>query len=147
MKITILCAGKLKESYFVEAVNEYSKRLSRYCTIKIDEVSDGPDRESEAGRMKKRLPSDAFVIACEIGGERFSSEAFSKKLESIMVNGDGHIVFLIGGSDGLHESISGPADLKVSFSDLTFPHMLMRVILLEQIYRAFRIMNHEPYHK
>ena len=147
MKITILCAGKLKESYFARAVDEYSKRLSRYCTLKIDEVSDGPDRKSEADRMKKRLPSDAFVIACEIRGQRFSSTEFSQKLESIMINGDGHIVFLIGGSDGLDESISSLADLKVSFSDLTFPHMLMRVILLEQIYRAFRIMNHEPYHK
>ncbi len=147
MKITILCAGKLKESYFVRAVDEYSKRLSRYCTLKIDEVSDGPDPKSEADRMKKRLPPDAYVIACEIRGQRFSSADFSQKLESIMINGDGHIVFLIGGSDGLHESISSLADLKVSFSDLTFPHMLMRVILLEQIYRAFRIMNHEPYHK
>lgn len=147
MKITILCAGKLKESYFAQAVNEYAKRLSRYCTLRIDEVSDGPDSISEAGRMKKRLPSGAFVIACEITGERFGSEEFSQKLEGIMVSGEGHIVFLIGGSDGLHESISALADLKISFSDMTFPHMLMRVILLEQIYRAFRIMNHEPYHK
>lgn len=147
MKCTILCAGRLKESYFAEAVNEYSKRLSRYCTLKVEEVADGPDMASEAERMKKRMPEGAFVITCEIGGERFSSEGFAKKLENIMVSGNGHIVFVIGGSDGLHPDITGMSDLKISFSDLTFPHMLMRVILLEQIYRAFRIINNEPYHK
>ncbi|MBO4374142.1 MAG: 23S rRNA (pseudouridine(1915)-N(3))-methyltransferase RlmH [Lachnospiraceae bacterium] len=147
MKITVICAGKLKERYFAEAVNEYVKRLSRYCTIKIEEVNDGPDMLSEAERMKKRMPEGACVIACEIAGERYSSEGFSKKIESLMAGGNGHIVFLIGGSDGLHESISKMADFKLSFSDMTFPHMLMRVILLEQIYRAFRIMNNEPYHK
>lgn len=147
MKCTILCAGRLKESYFAEAVNEYSKRLSRYCTLKIDEVADGPDMSAEAERMKKRIPEGAFIITCEIRGETFTSEGFAKKLENIMVGGNGHIVFVIGGSDGLHPDISAMADLKLSFSGFTFPHMLMRVILLEQIYRAFRIINHEPYHK
>ncbi len=147
MKCTILCAGRLKESYFAEAVNEYSKRLSRYCTLKIEEVADGPDMAAEAERMKKRMPEGAFVITCEIKGERLSSEGFAKKLESIMVNGNGHIVFVIGGSDGLHPDICRMSDCKLSFSEFTFPHMLMRVILLEQIYRAFRIMNNEPYHK
>ena len=147
MKCTILCAGRLKETYLAEAVNEYSKRLSRYCTLRIEEVPDGPDMSAEAERMKKRMPDDAYVITCEIKGESFSSEGFAKKLESIMVNGNGHIVFVIGGPDGLHPDISALADLKISFSAFTFPHMLMRVILLEQIYRAFRIINHEPYHK
>ena len=147
MKCTILCAGRLKESYLAEAVNEYAKRLSRYCTLKIEEVADGPDISSEAERMKKRMPEGAYVITCEIRGERFTSEGFAKKLENIMTEGNSHIVFVIGGSDGLHPDITAVADLKLSFSDLTFPHMLMRVILLEQIYRAFRIINHEPYHK
>ena len=147
MKCTILCAGRLKESYLAEAVNEYSKRLSRYCTLRIEEVADGPDISSEAERMMKRMPVGAYVITCEIRGERFTSEGFAKKLEDIMTDGNSHIVFVIGGSDGLHPDITSRADLKLSFSDLTFPHMLMRVILLEQIYRAFRIINHEPYHK
>ncbi|MCR5650595.1 MAG: 23S rRNA (pseudouridine(1915)-N(3))-methyltransferase RlmH [Lachnospiraceae bacterium] len=147
MKCTIICAGRLKESYFADAVNEYAKRLSRYCTLKIEEVNDGPDPASEAARIIKKIPGDAYIITCEIKGERYSSEEFAGKLESIMVNGNNHIVFIIGGSDGLDESVISTAHLHLSFSDLTFPHMLMRVILVEQIYRAFRILNNEPYHK
>ncbi len=147
MKITVLCAGKLKERYFADAVFEYKKRLGRYADVEIIEVSDGPDPEAEAERFLKRMPQDAYVITLEIAGKSFSSEDFAKYLSDLALNGKSHTVFIIGGSDGLSERICRISDLSLSFSDLTFPHMLMRVILLEQIYRAMKIINHEPYHK
>ncbi len=159
MKITVITVGKLKEKFFRDAAAEYEKRLGRYCRLEIRETADErtPDGASETereqilkkegARVAKLLPDDAYVVTLEIEGRKFTSEAFAGEIERLGVSGVGHIVFVIGGSLGLHNSIKERADLAVSFSDMTFPHQLMRVVLLEQIYRAFRIINGEPYHK
>lgn len=159
MKITVVAVGKLKERYFRDAVAEYAKRLGRYCRLEICEVADErtPDGASEAlensikakeaERILGKIAPDAYVIALEVGGKRLDSVAFGRWLEGLGVAGRSHIAFIIGGSLGLHESVRKKADASVSFSDMTFPHQLMRVILLEQIYRGFRIVNGEPYHK
>ena len=159
MKISIVCVGKIKESYFRDAIAEYSKRLSRYCKLEIAEVADEktPDGASEAleddvkakeaERIKKKLPEDAHKIVLDIGGRKMDSVAFGRRIEKLGVEGKSHIVFVIGGSLGLHGSVKQRADEMISFSDMTFPHQMMRVILLEQIYRGFRIVNGEPYHK
>jgi len=159
MRITIVCVGKLKESYYREAVDEYMKRLGRYCRPEIIEVPDertpegaGPVAEEqikarEGRRILEKLRGDAFVCTLEIGGRRLSSEGLAQWLEKLAVSGTSHIVFVIGGSLGLHEDVCKRGDMSLSFSDMTFPHQLMRVILTEQIYRAFRIINGEPYHK
>lgn len=159
MKITVITVGKLKEKFFREAVAEYEKRLGRYCRLEIRETADEktPDGASETERerilqkegerIERLLPDGAYVVTLEIEGRKFTSEAFAGEIGRLGVNGVGQIVFVIGGSLGLHNSIKKRADLAVSFSDMTFPHQLMRVVLLEQIYRAFRIINGEPYHK
>lgn len=159
MKITVLTVGKIKESFYREALLEYQKRLSRYCSLEIREVDDDrtPDRISdterenilkkEGGRLERLLPEGAYVITLEIEGQSYTSEAFAQKIADLGLCGQSHIVFVIGGSLGLHNSIKKRADLAVSFSKMTFPHQLMRVVLLEQIYRAFRIIQREPYHK
>lgn len=159
MKITVIAVGKVKEKFFREAVAEYEKRLGRYCKLEIREVADDktPDGASETQReqvllregerIQRLLPEDVYVVALEIEGRKFTSEAFAGEIERLGVSGVGHIVFVIGGSLGLHNIIKRRADLAVSFSDMTFPHQLMRVVLLEQIYRAYRIINGEPYHK
>ncbi len=159
MNITILAVGKVKESFYREALSEYQKRLSRYCRLEIVEVVDEsvPEKaspaeeelikEREAKRILKRLRENSFVITLEITGKKLDSEKFAKKLEDLALAGKSQLVFVIGGSLGLHASVSARADLKLSFSDLTFPHQLMRVILAEQIYRAFRIISGAPYHK
>ncbi len=159
MKITVITVGKLKEKFFRDAAAEYEKRLGRYCRLEIRETADErtPDGASETereqilkkegARVAKLLPDDAYVVTLEIEGRKFTSEAFAGEIERLGVSGIGHIVFVIGGSLGLHNSIKKRADLSVSFSDMTFPHQLMRVVLLEQIYRAFRIINGAPYHK
>lgn len=159
MKITIVCVGKVKEKFFREAVSEYEKRLSRYCRFDIVEVADEktPEgagslleeqiREKEGCRILEKLREDAFVCTLEINGKRLSSEELARWMEKLTVGGTSHIMFVIGGSLGLHESVSRRADLRLSFSDMTFPHQLMRVILTEQVYRAFRIIHGEPYHK
>ncbi len=159
MKITLITVGKIKEKYFREAIAEYEKRLSKYCKLEILEVMDEktPDKasaaeeeaikEKEAERILKYVKEDAFVYTLEILGQRLDSPAFAKQIENIGISGKSHIQFVIGGSLGLHESVSRRADRKISFSDMTFPHQLMRVILLEQIYRGYRIINGEPYHK
>ena len=159
MKITLITVGKIKEKFFRDAADEYGKRLSRYCKLDIREAADEktPEKASqsqceqilqiEGERILKLMPEDAFVITLEIEGRRLTSEAFASQIERLGVNGTSHIAFVIGGSLGLHNSIKKRADLAVSFSDMTFPHQLMRVVLLEQIYRAYRIINREPYHK
>ena len=159
MKITVITVGKLKEKFFREAVSEYEKRLGRYCKLEIRETADEktPDGASETVReqilqkegvrIARLLPEGTYVVTLEIEGRKFTSESFAGELNRLGVSGTGHIVFVIGGSLGLHNSIKERADLAVSFSDMTFPHQLMRVVLLEQIYRAFRIINGEPYHK
>lgn len=159
MNITILAVGKIKEAFYREAVAEYQKRLSRYCRLEIVEVADEPVperassaqeeliKEKEAQRILNRLRDNSFVITLEIAGKKLDSEKFAKKLEDLALAGKSQLVFIIGGSLGLHTSVSARADLKLSFSDMTFPHQLMRVILTEQIYRAYRIINKSPYHK
>lgn len=159
MKITILCVGKIKESFYREAIAEYVKRLSRYCRLEIIEVADErtPDkasaaledqiREKEAERLLSRLEEGVCVCTLEIQGRRCTSESFAEFINQAGLGGQSHIVFVIGGSLGLHEKVRKRSDYAVSFSDMTFPHQLMRVILCEQIYRAYRIINGEPYHK
>ncbi len=159
MKVTILCVGKIKEKFYRDAIAEYEKRLSRYCKLEIIEVPDEktPDnaseqverqiKEKEAERMEKYLKEGAFVCALAIDGKQLDSVELSEKIEKLGTGGVSHIIFLIGGSLGMSEDLLKRADMKLSFSKMTFPHQLMRVILLEQIYRSYRIINHEPYHK
>lgn len=159
MKITIITVGKVKESYFRGAIEEYSKRLSKYCKLEIVEVSDEktPDgasdimenkiKEKEGERILKHVKEDAYVIALAIEGKQLDSPQLAEKVNSLGIAGKSHIQFIIGGSLGLHPSVLSRADYKLSFSKMTFPHQLMRVILLEQIYRSYRIISGEPYHK
>ena len=159
MKITIICVGKIKEKFYTEAVREYSKRLSLYCTLCITEVADEktPDnasenaeemiRQKEAERLLKYIREDAYLITLEIGGKQLTSEEFSEKIEKLGIQGTSHIIFVIGGSIGIGKAVLEKSDYALSFSKMTFPHQLMRVILLEQIYRGYRIMSGEPYHK
>ncbi len=158
-QITILAVGKIKEKYLNDAVAEYSKRLSRYCKLNITEVADEktPDdaspaeediiKQKEAQRLLKTLPENAFVITLEIEGKQLSSTELAGKISDLATGGASHIVFVIGGSLGLGDDILKKSDMRLSFSKMTFPHQLMRVILLEQIYRSFRIINKAPYHK
>lgn len=159
MKITILCVGKIKEKFYTMAIDEYKKRLSKYCSFEIVEVPDEktPDnasevmedkiKEKEAVGLLKKIKEDAYVITLEIKGKSIDSVELASHMQDLFVRGKSNIVFVIGGSLGLHSSVSERADYKLSFSKLTFPHQLMRVILSEQIYRSFRIINKEPYHK
>jgi 23S rRNA (pseudouridine1915-N3)-methyltransferase len=158
MKINIICVGKVKEKYLREAIAEYTKRLSRYCTLNIIEVQDEktPEhapaaieeriKEIEGKRILEKLPERALVIVLAIEGEMVNSEELAKKMSTFMQK-SGELCFVIGGSLGLSPEVLKRADWKLSFSPMTFPHQLMRVILLEQIYRAFKINAHEPYHK
>jgi 23S rRNA (pseudouridine1915-N3)-methyltransferase len=151
--------GKVKEKYFTGAIEEYAKRLSRYCKLEIVEVADEktPDgasaalneqiKEKEGKRILEKIPEEAYVIALAIEGKQPDSVELSRKIDALGVKGTSHIVFIIGGSLGLSPMVMKRADEAMSFSRMTFPHQLMRVILLEQIYRAYRILNHEPYHK
>ena len=159
MKITVITVGKIKEKYLRDAIAEYSKRLSKYCKLEILEVSDEktPDhasetveegiRQKEGERILKLLKEDAYVVTLEIGGRMLDSVEFSKKIETLGIQGRSYICFIIGGSLGLGQKVRERSDYKLSFSKMTFPHQLMRVILLEQIYRSYRIMSNEPYHK
>ena len=159
MNITVICVGKIKEKFYREAVCEYSKRLSKFCKLNIIEVDDeeaGQNlseasenliKEKEGERILKKIPSSAYVITLEIEGKKYDSLSFSKNIENLCIKGCSNICFIIGGSLGLSHSVKKISNEKLSFSDMTFPHQLMRVILSEQIYRAFRIMRGEPYHK
>lgn len=159
MKITLVTVGKIKERFYGDAISEYSKRLSRYCKLEIiqvadektpDHASEGTERqikEKEGERILANIKEGAYVIALAIEGVMFNSVELSEKICSLGVGGTSQIVFVIGGSLGLSDAVMSRADFRLSFSKMTFPHQLMRVILLEQIYRGFRIMNGEPYHK
>ena len=159
MNIDIVCVGRIKERYLTDAIAEYSKRLSRYCKLNILEVADektpehaseGVDRQikaKEGERIAKHLKPGAFVIALAIDGQMLSSEGLAAKVSQLGIQGVSHIQLVIGGSIGLDEAVLKRADYKLSFSKMTFPHQLMRVILLEQIYRAYKINAGEPYHK
>ena len=159
MKITIVTVGKIKEKYLRDAIAEYTKRLSKYCKLEIVEVADEKTsdnasaaiedgiRQKEGERILKNIADDAFVITLEIEGKLLDSVEFSKKMEQLAVQGKSHICFVIGGSIGLGQEVLKRSNYALSFSKMTFPHQLMRVILLEQIYRAYRIQMKEPYHK
>ena len=159
MKITVLCVGKIKEKFFADAIKEYSKRLSRYCRLEVIQVADEktPDgaseaqerqiKEKEGSRILAQIKDGAYVIALAVQGTMLSSEQLASKLNKLGVDGQSQIVLIIGGSLGLSDEVLKRADYHLSFSPMTFPHQLMRVILLEQIYRSYRIISGEPYHK
>lgn len=159
MNIKIIAVGKIKERYIKEGIREFSKRLSRYCSLDIVEVNDekAPEnlsekqikaiKDKEGERILKRISANSYVISLVIDGKKLSSEGLSEKMCNLMVNGTNDITFIIGGSLGLSDDIIHRSNFKISFSDMTFPHQLMRLILLEQVYRGFRIMRGEPYHK
>ena len=154
MKITLITVGKIKEKYLKDAIAEYSKRLGRYCKLEIVEVADEktPDHASETVENAIRDKEgehilNSYVITLEIRGKMLTSEELSEKVDTLGVQGISHIIFIIGGSIGLGKEVLKRSDYALSFSKMTFPHQLMRVILLEQIYRSYRIINHEPYHK
>ncbi len=159
MKIEIVCVGKLKEKYLVDAIKEYSKRLSRYVKLNIIELPDEktPDnasakeeemiKDKEGQKILSKIADSAYVIALDLKGDMKTSEEFAKMISTIALNGNSHIIFVIGGSLGIAPDVLKRANYKLCFSKMTFPHQLFRVMLLEQIYRAYRINNHEPYHK
>lgn len=159
MEIKILSVGKIKEKYLTAGIAEYTKRLSRYCKLTFCQVADEktPDKASEAlnlqikeiegERLMKHIREQDYVIALAIDGQMLDSVELSRKIDSLGISGNSSIAFVIGGSLGLSDKILRRADYKLSFSRMTFPHQLMQMILLEQIYRAYRIINHEPYHK
>lgn len=143
--IRILCVGKVKEKFYRDAIDEYMKRLVKYHKIVIDEVPDSNIR-MEAEVIKKHLNPRDYIITLEIGGQEFSSVELAEFIDKTMMI-HSNITFIIGGSNGLHEDVKKISNYQLSFSKLTFPHQLFRVILLEQIYRSFRILHHESYHK
>lgn len=159
MKITIISVGKIKEKFYKDAIFEYSKRLSRYCKLEIFEVIDEktPENandtinnmilEKEGERIRNLIKEDSYIFSLAIEGKKYDSIKFANKIENLGINGKSHITFIIGGSLGIQNEIKNLSNELISFSDMTFPHQLMRVILLEQLYRTFRITNHEPYHK
>ena len=159
MKITLVTVGKIKEKFLEQAIAEYSKRLGKYCKLEIVQVADEktPDgassvveekiKEKEGERILGQIKDGAYVIVLAIDGDMLDSVELSDKINKLGISGVSHIVFVIGGSLGLSGEVLKRADYKLSFSRMTFPHQLMRVILLEQIYRSYRIICKEPYHK
>jgi len=146
VNITILCIGKLKEKYWTEAAAEYVKRLGKYCVLQIDELKE-TDPPTEGSAIAKRIKKEDYVIALEISGEEIASENLADRIKALAVSGKSRVIFAIGGSDGLSKEVTDRADFSLSFSRMTFPHQLMRVILLEQLYRSYKIINNEKYHK
>ena len=158
-KVTIICTGKLKEKFYLDAAAEYAKRLSRFCTLTILELPEDRLPESpspaqieaalarEADAVRAKLPAGCLLIAMCVEGQERSSEALARYLAEAAARGAGHIVFLIGSSYGMHHSLKQQADLRLSMSPMTFPHHLLRVMLLEQIYRAYQINAGSKYHK
>lgn len=159
MRISIVCVGKIKEKYLKLGIDEFSKRLSKYCKLEVIELDDekAPEnlsdkemlmtKEKEGKKILSKIKDNAHVIALAIDGKNLSSEELAETIDNLGVRGTSHIVFVIGGSLGLSDEVLKRANYKLSFSKMTFPHQLMRLILLEQVYRAYRINNGEPYHK
>ena len=159
MNIKLVCVGRVREKYIQEGIKEFSKRLSRYCNLEIIEINDekAPEnlsqkemeivKNKEGERILAKIPQNAHVISLVIEGKQVSSEGLAAQMEDLMVGGINDICFVIGGSLGLSKDVIKRSDYKLSFSKMTFPHQLMRLILLEQVYRGFRIMKGEPYHK
>ena len=158
MKITVVCAGKLKEKYLRDGVAEYEKRLRPYADLRTIEIIEErmKDRPSlaekeevlrrEGERLSSQIPQGAYLIVLDVGGEEMSSEKFSARIDRLILMGGSHIAFLIGGPFGLSDELRQRADLRLSFSQFTLPHQLIRLFLMEQIYRSFKISRHEPYH-
>ena len=158
ISINIICVGKLKEKYLKDAIDEYSKRLSKYCNLNIIEIADeklpGKVNDSIAKDIKQKecvkilnaIKKDSYVMALDLRGKQFTSEEFSKKIDEVPVRGFSNITFIIGGTLGLTEEVLNVSNEFISFSKMTFPHQLIRVFLLEQIFRAFKISNNETYH-
>ena len=158
LNINIICVGKLKETYLKDAVNEYSKRLQKYCNLEITELADeklpnklNPSlisdiKNKECNKILQAIHKDSFVFCLDLKGKNFSSEEFSQKIDDIALNSNSHITFIIGGTLGLNDDVLKVANEKISFSKITFPHQLIRVFLLEQIFRAFKISKGETYH-
>ncbi|TPG83604.1 23S rRNA (pseudouridine(1915)-N(3))-methyltransferase RlmH [Brevibacillus laterosporus] len=159
MQITIITVGKLKEKYLKEGIAEYTKRLTTYCKMNVVEVSDekAPEelsatemeqvKRKEGERILAHIKQDHYVIALAIEGQMWSSEKLSSEMDRLALHGRSQVAFVIGGSLGLADEVLKRADAQLSFSKMTFPHQLMRLVLVEQIYRAFRISRGEPYHK
>jgi 23S rRNA (pseudouridine1915-N3)-methyltransferase len=159
MNITLITVGKIKEKYLKDAIAEYSKRLQKYCSLSIIEISDEktPDNASEKEELQikekegeailRNIKDNMYVFALDLKGKMLTSEEFSSELEGLAIRGDSNIAFVIGGSLGLSQAVLSRANYKLSFSKMTFPHQLFRVMLLEQVYRGFRIIKAEPYHK
>lgn len=159
MNITVISVGKLKEKYLKDGIAEYTKRLSRYCSLNLVEVADekAPEnvseydmiqvKEREGERILKQVKAGMYVIALDLKGKMHSSEEFANKLEKLALQGNSQVAFIIGGSLGISDDVLLKSDEKVSFSRMTFPHQLMKLILLEQVYRSYRINRNEPYHK
>ena len=159
MNIKIITVGKIKEKFYRDAILEYSKRLSSYCKLNIIEVNDEMTKENasvnevnivlrkEGERILKSINNNEYIIVLAINGKKLDSIEFANKINDLGIHSHSNICFIIGGSLGLSDDVLKKTNMKLSFSDMTFPHQLMRVILLEQIYRAFRINNNEPYHK
>lgn len=159
MKITLIAVGKIKEKFFAQAIAEYEKRLSRYCSLQVVELNDEKAPENLSGaqmqdvlwkegqRILEKVPAGSLLISLDVEGKTLSSEDFAAFLEKSALEGNSHLTFVIGGSLGLHPEVKKRSGLSLSFSAMTFPHQLFRVLLLEQIYRGFRILRNEPYHK
>ena len=159
MRINIVCVGKIKEKYLKLGIDEFKKRLSKYCKLEIIELEDekAPEnlsdkemlmiKEKEGKKILSKIKDNSYVIALAIDGKNLSSEELAETINKLGVRGVSNITFVIGGSLGLSDEVLSRADYKLSFSKMTFPHQLMRLILLEQVYRAYRINNNEPYHK
>lgn len=158
LNISIICIGKIKENYLKDAINEYSKRLSKFCNLKITELQDeklptkingsiiNEIKNKECDKIIDAIKKDSHVICLDLKGKEYSSEDFSKKIENIALNFNSSITFIIGGTLGLNEKVLSLASEKICFSKMTFPHQLIRVFLLEQLFRAFKISNNETYH-
>lgn len=144
--IKILCVGKIKENYLKEMINDYVKRISKYMLVSIVELKDNPIHEKEIASLSAAIKRSDYNIALDLKGEKLNSEEFAKVIEKTLII-NSNITFIIGPSDGLNKEILDKCSKVISFSDLTFPHGLFRGILLEQIYRAFKIINNETYHK
>lgn len=159
MKITIAAVGKLREKYLKEGIQEYAKRLSRFADMELIEVEDeqAPDtlspaqesqvKQREAERLLKRIKEGSYIVLLDLAGEQTTSEGFASKIKNIMLTGNSHITFIIGGSLGLDQSLISAANYRICLSKMTFPHQLARLILMEQTYRAFKIIKNEVYHK
>ncbi len=149
MNISIICIGKLKEEFWKDACAEYLKRLNRFAKMEVLELpeSKSDNIDEESAEILSHIPKNSYVIALDLGGKTLKSEDFADKISTLAVDGVSHICFVIGGSNGYNDSVRKAANFRLSFSEFTFPHQLMRVILLEQIYRAYKINAGEKYHK